>query len=89
LAKLVGSDQGHISRIENGDVTPSTDLLTRIAHTLDMSLPQLIGEDTREAQKAYSAKHPAYKILKDAGALEGLKALANDRESGCAQDHRG
>jgi hypothetical protein len=55
-------------------------LITRIAHTLDMALSQLFGEDTREAQKAYSAEHPAYKILKNAGALEERMALANDRE---------
>ena len=46
LASLVGTDQAHISRIENGEVTPSTDILTRITHKLDMTLPQLIGEGT-------------------------------------------
>jgi len=80
LASLVGTDQAHISRIANGEVTPSTDILTKLAHTLDMTLSQLIGDDTREAQKAYGAKQPAHKILKDAKAPEGLKALVNDRE---------
>ena len=54
LASLVGTDQAHISRIENSEVTPATDLLTKIAHTLDMTLSQLIGQYTREAQKGYS-----------------------------------
>jgi len=45
-----------------------------------MTLSQLIGEDTREAQKTYDSKHPVYKILKDAKSPEGLKELANDRE---------
>lgn len=80
LASLVGTDQAHISRIENGKVTPSAEALTKIARELDMTLSQLVGEDTREAQKVYGAKHPAYKILKDAKAPEGLKALVNDRE---------
>ena len=80
LASLVGTDQAHISRIENGEVTPSAEALTKIAHQLDMTLSQLTGEDTLEAQKAYGTKHPAYKILKDAKAPEGLKALVNDRE---------
>lgn len=48
LAELVGTDQGRISRIEHGEITPSTELLTRIAHTLDMTLSQLIGEDTHQ-----------------------------------------
>jgi len=33
-----------------------------------------------EAQKTYNTKHPTYKILKDAKAPEGLKALMNDQK---------
>jgi len=39
LASLVGTDQAHISRIENGEITPSVEALTKIAHQLDMRGP--------------------------------------------------
>jgi len=61
-------------------VLPSDPYPHSLARTLEMTLCQLIGDDTREARKAYGSQHPAYKILKDAKAPEGLKALANDRE---------
>ena len=73
LASIVGTDQAHISRIENSEVTPSAEALTKIARQLDMTLSQLAGEDTLEARKAYGTKHPAYKIMKDSKAPEGLK----------------
>jgi len=44
LASLIGTDQAHISRIENGEVTPSDEALTEIAHQLDMTLSQLTGK---------------------------------------------
>jgi len=38
LASLGGSDQTHISHIENNVVTSSTKILSNVTHTLDMTL---------------------------------------------------
>jgi len=80
LASRVGTDQTHISRLESGEVSASTEVLSNIARELGMTLSQLIGEDDREAQKTYGAKHPASKILQSSSAPEGLKSLASDQE---------
>lgn len=76
LAKRVGTDQAHISRIENSEAGASVDILTRIARELDVTISQLIGDNTPE----YGSEHPATRILQDDDAPEGLRAFAQDAE---------
>lgn len=77
LAKLVGMDQGNLSRIENGALRVSSDMLGTFAKALGISINDLLGET--ESLPEYGSKHPAYKILKSDKAPKGLKNLANDR----------
>ena len=79
LAERVGTDQGHISRIENGAKGASIEVLAAIAHELGMTVSQLIGDDQRLAEKDYGRGHPAAKILKSKTAPAGLRELAADR----------
>lgn len=76
LAKRAGTDQAHISRLENGEVGGSIDLITRIARELDVTASHLIGDDIPD----YGAEHPAGRILNDGSAPEGLRALARDSD---------
>lgn len=76
LAKRAGTDQAHISRLENGEVGGSIDLITRIARELDVTASQLIGDDVPD----YGSEHPATSILNDDSAPEGLRAFARDSE---------
>jgi transcriptional regulator with XRE-family HTH domain len=45
LAERVGTDARQISRDENSRITPSLDVLARIAETLDTSLDHLVFDD--------------------------------------------
>ena len=45
LADKVGTDARQISRYENSRITPSVDVLGRIAEALDVSLDHLVFED--------------------------------------------
>jgi transcriptional regulator with XRE-family HTH domain len=45
LAQRVGTDARQISRYENARITPSLDVLARIAETLDVSLDHLVFDD--------------------------------------------
>jgi transcriptional regulator with XRE-family HTH domain len=45
LAERVGTDARQISRYENSRITPSLDVLARIAETLDTSLDHLVFDD--------------------------------------------
>ena len=78
LANLAGTDQGHISRIENGAKGASIEVLVAIAHALGMTISQLVGDDQRSAEKEYGSSHPATKILKSKTAPAGLHDLAAD-----------
>ena len=78
LAELVGTDQGHISRIESGAKGASIEVLVAIAHTLSMTISQLVGDDQRSAEKEYGSDHPATTILKSKTAPAGLRDLAAD-----------
>ena len=78
LAERVGTDQGHISRIENGAKGASIEVLAAIAHELGLTVSQLIGDDQRLAGKDYGRGHPAAKILKGKNTPEGLRELAAD-----------
>jgi transcriptional regulator with XRE-family HTH domain len=78
LAERVGTDQGHISRIENGAKGASIEVLAAIAQQLDMTVSQLIGDDQRAAEKDSGRGHPAAKILSSKATPAGLRALAAD-----------
>jgi transcriptional regulator with XRE-family HTH domain len=45
LAEKVGTDARQISRYENGRITPSLDVLARIAETLNVSLDHLVFDE--------------------------------------------
>lgn len=45
LADKVGTDARQVSRYENGRITPSLDVLARIAEVLNVSLDYLVFED--------------------------------------------
>lgn len=76
LAKRVGMDQAHVSRLENGEVGASIETLSRIARELDVTASQLIGDDTPD----FGPEHPATLILKDDSAPDGLRAFARDAD---------
>jgi len=78
LAERVGTDQGHISRIENGAKGASIEVLVAIAHVLGMTISQLVGDDQRSAEKEYGSSHPATKVLKSKTTPSGLRDLAAD-----------
>ena len=74
LSKRVGTDQAHISRIENGEAGGSIDLITRIARELDVTASELIGDNVPD----YGSEHPATHILSDQRTPDGLRAFAQD-----------
>lgn len=78
LAKRVGTDQGHISRLESGDKGAATDTLAGIARELNIPFSQLVGVDWQEAESSYDPHHPARKILSDNKTPVGLRDLAAD-----------
>ena len=45
LASLVGVGQGYISALENGNFTPSFEVLIKLARALDCSLDELVDRD--------------------------------------------
>lgn len=45
LADKVGTDARQVSRYENGRITPSLDVVARIAEVLNVSLDHLVFED--------------------------------------------
>jgi transcriptional regulator with XRE-family HTH domain len=45
LAEQVGADGRQISRYENGHITPSADVLVKLAQVLDCSVDHLLLED--------------------------------------------
>ena len=78
LAKRVGTDQGHISRLESGDKGAGTETLAAIARELNIPFSQLVGVDWQEAEGSYDQQHPARKILSDNKMPVGLRDLAAD-----------
>ena len=80
LAKLAGTDQTVISRLEGGTRGGSTETLTDIARALGTTLSDLVGDADREKVKEYGSKHPAYKIIKNNNSPEGLRKLALNRD---------
>ena len=58
LAERVGTDARQISRYENSRITPSVDVLARIAEALDTSLDHLVFDDIpRRALRAADNPH--------------------------------
>lgn len=81
LAELVGTDQSHISRLEKGEKGATTQMLTRIARALGLTLSELLGDEVREpAGNDYAPDHPVCQILADYHAPPGLRHLALDRK---------
>lgn len=76
LAKRVGTDQAHISRMESGETGVSLDIITRIARELGITVSHLVGDDAT----TLGPDHPASKILSDESAPEGLRGFAGDGE---------
>ncbi|HOF88881.1 MAG TPA: helix-turn-helix transcriptional regulator [Armatimonadota bacterium] len=52
LALLVGTDQSHISKIENAHIDPATSLALRIAKALGSSVEQLFSYTLDAADSA-------------------------------------
>jgi len=78
LAERVGTDARQISRYENSRITPSLDVLARIAEALDTSLDHLVFDDIpRRALRA--ADNPLGDRLDAIGELDpdALAALTN------------
>lgn len=55
LAKMVGTDSGNLSRVENGKQSPSIEILNKLTVALDISFA-FPGKDT-------NAIHPGYSVL--------------------------
>lgn len=79
LGKLVGLDQTHISRLENGTKGVSNEKLRAIAEALGVTVSDLLGDAANIVRKEYEAGHPARRIIADAKAPRGLVALAGDK----------
>jgi transcriptional regulator with XRE-family HTH domain len=80
LAVLVGMDQGHISRLENGGKGVSTEHLRMLAKELGVSISHLLGEDLQEESGAYTAAGQPTAILSNYNAPQGLRDLASNIE---------
>ena len=79
LAELAGTDQSHISRLEQGRKGATTAMLHRIAQALGLSLAELLGDWVREdPDDEYAPGHPLRNILDDPEAPAGLRSLALD-----------
>jgi transcriptional regulator with XRE-family HTH domain len=79
LGKLVGLDQTHISRLENGTKGVSNEKLRAIAEALGVTVSDLLGDAANIVRKEYETGHPARRIIADAKAPPGLVALAGDK----------
>jgi transcriptional regulator with XRE-family HTH domain len=79
LAELAGTDQSHISRLEQGRKGATTGMLHRIAQALGLSLSELLGDRVREdPADEYAPGHPIRDILDDPEVPDGLRGLALD-----------
>ncbi len=80
LAGLVGMDQGHISRLENGGKGVSMDHLQALARELGVTISHLLGEEIREDSGEYAATGVRATILSDRDSPQGLRNLASDQD---------
>ncbi len=78
LAGLVGMDQGHISRLENGGKGVSMEHMQALARELGVTVSHLLGEDVREDTGAYAATGERAAILSNYDAPQGLRELASN-----------
>jgi len=78
LAEKVGTDARQISRYENGRITPSLDVLVRVAEALNVSLDYLVVDDVPR-RPLHVADHGLGARLTDIGELpdEDRAALLN------------
>jgi transcriptional regulator with XRE-family HTH domain len=79
LGKLVGLDQTHISRLENGTKGVSNEKLLAIAEALGVTVSDLLGDAANIARREYETGHPARRIIADAKSPRGLRDLAGDK----------
>lgn len=82
LADLVGMDQGHISRLENGGKGVSMEHLPTLARVLGVTISHLLGEDLMEESGVYSATATGVRatILSSHGTPQGLRDLAGNTD---------
>ncbi len=86
LAKRVGTDQGHISRIERGEKGVTTKTLTAIARELNIPLGRLLGEEVKETRDAHFSGNPLQDIQSSYDTPAGLRKLATDKKLADALD---
>ncbi|MES9969529.1 MAG: helix-turn-helix transcriptional regulator [Candidatus Thiodiazotropha sp.] len=80
LATLVGMDQGHISRLENGGKGVSIELIQALARELDVTVSHLLGEEIRDETGTYAATGERATILSDSSTPQGLRELASNQD---------
>ncbi|MES9990553.1 MAG: helix-turn-helix transcriptional regulator [Candidatus Thiodiazotropha sp.] len=78
LASLVGMDQGHISRLENGGKGVSIEHIQALAKELDVTVSHLLGEEIKDETGAYIATGERATILSNYEAPPGLRELASN-----------
>jgi transcriptional regulator with XRE-family HTH domain len=82
LADIVGMDQGHISRLENGGKGVSMEHLQVLAKELGVTISHLLGEDLMEESGIYSATITGVRatILSNYNTPQGLRDLASNAD---------
>ena len=78
LATLSGMDQGHISRLENGEKGISMEHLQSLAKALNVSVSYLVDNETKETASNYKTGGTRSAMLADYEAPAGLRDLASD-----------
>ena len=83
LAKLVGSHQSNINRIENGKQNYTIEFLLKIANVLDITLYKLTSD---VPLAPYGDKEPILKFNMPEAELEGIKLFENPVSLGPGYD---
>lgn len=78
LAKLVGASQRMINYYEVHGVSPSPDLLVKIADALDVSIDELFGRKPRARREAAA---PAGESLRRRRRLKRIEELSRDDQA--------
>lgn len=79
LAKRVGMDQAHISRLEHGGRGLSMEYLQALARELGVTTSYLLGEEGQEERATYNVEPIRFpELLRDYDAPAGLRDLASD-----------
>lgn len=79
LGDLLGIDQAHVSRIENGAKVASVELLGRIAGVLGVPLSELIDDTISEPDRQYGEGNVRSALLSDYNIPDGLRDLLTDK----------